>query len=171
MEKIKVYFFRLYSSKFPFQHVQQHKNSYSLNVLFPRDHDRFKVPRIGVPHGTFPTGCAPLKYRLLIMGRTADRHALQFLHHLWICYLNTYKANRLRTRLSETQSLIAIFLFALYGRLHVDCKESLFIFRFSEGSAHARASSLSLLAPSVMWVVIYVSHEFRSTDKENRDCS
>ena len=89
---------------------------YSLNVLFPRDHERFKVPRIGVPHGTFPTGCAPLKYRLLIMGRTADRHALQFLHHLWICYLNTYQANRLTTRLSETQSLIAkrkIFLFAL----------------------------------------------------------
>ena len=144
---------------------------YSLNVLFPRDHDRFKVPRIGVPHGTFPTGCAPLKYRLLIMGRTADRHALQFLHHLWICYLNTYKATRLRTRLSETQSLIAIFLFALYGRLHVDCKQSLFIFRFSEGSARARASSLSLLAPSVMRVVIYVSHAFPSTDKENRDCS
>ena len=89
---------------------------YSLNVLFPRDNERFKVPRIGVPHGTFPTGCAPLKYRLLIMGRTADRHALQFLHHLWICYLNTYQASRLTTRLSETQSLIAkrkIFLFAL----------------------------------------------------------
>ena len=112
---------------------------YSLNVLFPRDHERFKVPRIGVPHGTFPTGCAPLKYRLLIMGRTADRHALQFLHHLWICYLNTDKANRLRTRLSETQSLIAIFLFAFYGRLHVDCKQSLFIFRFS-GRECTRAS-------------------------------
>jgi len=124
---------------------------YSLNVLFPRDHERFKVPRIGVPHGTFPTGCAPLEYRLLIMGRTTDRHALQFLHHLWICYLNTYQANRLTTRLSETQSLIAkrkIFLFALYGRLHVrsrqsapvhvDCEQSLFSFRFSEGSARAR---------------------------------
>ena len=83
MEKIKVYFFfdcTLLS--FPFRYVQQHKNAYSLNVLFPRDHERFKVPRIGVPHGTFPTGCAPLEYRLLIMGRTADRHALQFLHHL-----------------------------------------------------------------------------------------
>ena len=124
---------------------------YSLNVLFPRDNERFKVPRIGVPHGTFPTGCAPLEYRLLIMGRTADRHALQFLHHLWICYLNTYQANRLTTRLSETQSLIAkrknIFICA-HGRLHVrswqsapvhvDCEQSLSSLRFSEGSARAR---------------------------------
>ena len=165
------FFFDCTLLSFPFRHVQQHKNAYSLNVLFPRDHERFKVPRIGVPHGTFPTGCAPLKYRLLIMGRTADRHALQFLHHLWICYLNTDKANRLRTRLSETQSLIAIFSFAFYGRLHVDCKQSLFIFRFSGGSARARASSLSHLAPSLMRVVIYLSHAFRSTDRENRDCS
>ena len=61
----------------------------------------------------------------------------------------------------------------------VDCEQSLFFFRFSKGSAHARALSGEAarrekrgrprLAPSVTRVVICVSREFCSTDQEKRE--
>ena len=68
--------------------------------------------------------------------------------------------------------------------LCVDCEQSLFFFRFSKGSAHARALSgeaarrkkrgrqpecLSRLAPSVKRLVICVSRAFYSTDQEKRE--
>ena len=70
------------------------------------------------------------------------------------------------------------------GSLCVDCEQSLFFFRFSKGSAHARALSgeaarrkkrgrqpecLSRLAPSVKRLVICVSRAFCSTDQEKRE--
>ena len=45
----------------------------------------------------------------------------------------------------------------------LDCEQSLFFFRFSEGSERARAC-LSRLAPSVTRVVIFVSRAFCSKD-------
>ena len=63
----------------------------------------------------------------------------------------------------------------------LDCEQSLFFFRFSKGSASARALSseaakrekrgrrLSRLAPSVTRVVICVSRAFCSTDQEKKE--
>ena len=62
---------------------------------------------------------------------------------------------------------------------YLDCEQSLFSFRFSKGSARARAPALSdevvpllylsRLAPSVTRVVIYVFWAFRSTDQEKKE--
>ena len=51
--------------------------------------------------------------------------------------------------------------------IRIDHEQSLFFFRFSEGSARAR-SCLFHLAPSATRVVIYVSRAFYSTDQEKR---
>ena len=65
--------------------------------------------------------------------------------------------------------------------LHLDCKQSLFFFRFRKGSARARfarnegvnpirkKSCLSRLAPFVTRMVICVSRAFCSTDQEKRE--
>ena len=74
---------------------------------------------------------------------------------------------------------------------NLDCEQPLFSFRFSKGSARARAldgearetraaareekefllSCLSRLTPSVTRVVIYVSRAFCSTDQEKREAA
>ena len=53
--------------------------------------------------------------------------------------------------------------------IRIDHEQSLFFFRFSEGSARAR-SFLFHLAPSATRVVIFVSRAFYSTDQEKRLC-
>ena len=61
-------------------------------------------------------------------------------------------------------------------RMIKGCEQSLFSFRFSEGSTRAhemqekrRETRLSCLAPLVTRVVISVSHAFCSTDLEKRE--